>query len=325
MFTEVTEAAGILDIDATGMGVAAVDFNGDGLLDIYVANDGRANNLWIQQPDHTFVDRATEMLCDRNDSGQAEASMGVVVEDLDRNGSFDLVLTHFWNQSNTVYLNEQSIFTDATRLVGLHTPSFRFTGFGISALDLRNDGQLFLFVANGKANMASKVVHSKGNPYAETDQLFAWSVENRHFADVSQQAGPALDFAGVSRGTATIDFDNDGDLDLLVTENHGPVRILRNDAPLANHWLEVRCLGPGGFRDDLGAVVEIEAGVDLRRRVLYPASSYASSSDPRVHFGLGRVEQVDRLTVYWTDGSRTDWHKVSADQLFLARHDETPQ
>lgn len=323
-FTEVTELAGIHDIDATGMGVAAVDFNSDGLLDIYVANDVRPNNLWIQQPDHTFVDRATEMLCDLNEAGKPEASMGIVVEDLDRNGSFDLVLTHFWNQSNTVYLNEKSIFTDSTRQLGLHTPSFRFTGFGISGLDLRNDERLFLYVANGKANLASKVVYAPGNPYAEIDQLFEWSFENKHFEEKTDRAGPALAYAGVSRGSATIDYDNDGDLDLVVSENHGPVRLLRNDTP-DNHWLEVRCLGPGGIRDELGAIVEIEAGQDLRRRVLYPASSYASSSDPRVHFGLGTAELVDRITIYWTDGSHTDWHDVAADQLFVARYDENSQ
>ncbi len=321
-FTDVSAATGIDGLTGTGMGVAVADFNGDGLQDIYVANDAKPNRMWIQRPDHTFVDRGKEMMCDVNEEGRAESSMGVVMEDFDGNGYFDLLMTHFWDESDTLYLNQGDLFKDATRVTQLRTPTLRYTSFGISAMDLRNDGGMQLYIANGKANMASKIIYKEGNPYAELDQVLEWSFSDRRFTDITDRLGPVMKAAEVSRGTALVDYDNDGDMDLVITHNAGPVRMLRSDAPASNHWLEVRCIGPDGRRDAYGAVVEVEVGGKSRRRAVYVASSYASSGDPRVHFGLGAATAVDRLTVEWVDGSRSTWRSIPADAPFTARYEK---
>ncbi len=324
-FTNVSVAAGIEPLVGTGMGVGAADFNGDGLQDIYVGNDALPNRLLVQQPDHTFVDRANEMLCDLSAEGIAQSSMGITIEDFNLDGRLDLLLGHYSEDPNTLYLNERGrMFNDVSLRTGLHAATRRFTTFGISTLDLRNDGRMQLYFGNGKANMASKVAMDEADGYAERDLLLEWSFENRRFTDVTAQAGPALETALCTRGTAVIDYDNDGDMDLVTFANNGPVRLLRNNAPRSNHWLQVRCIGPDSKRDAYGAVVEVEVqGKKTRRRPLYVACSYCSSSDPRVHFGLGKTDRVVRLTVHWVDGKQSTWRQVPADQLFVARYSDS--
>ncbi len=320
-FTDVSVEAGIHELTGTGMGVGVADFNGDGLQDIYVGNDARPNRMLIQQPDHTFLDLANEMLVDRNEWGDEQSSMGITIEDFNLDGRFDLLLGHFWDDPNTIYLNEGGLFRDASRRTRLRIATRRVTTFGMSVLDLFNDGNMQILLGNGKANMASKVIRNESNPYAEPDLLLAWSFEDQQFTDVTDQAGPVFDTALCTRGTAIIDYDNDGDMDLVVFSNNGPARLLRNNAPKSSHWLMVRAVGPDGVRDAYGAVVEVEAGGKKpRRRPVYVAYSYCSSCDPRVHFGLGKATVADRVTVYWLDGRVSTWHNVPADQVFVARY-----
>ncbi len=321
-FTDVSTAAGVVDDDRTGMGIACADFTGDGLQDIYVANDARRNNLWVQSRDHTFTDEALQWMCDLNEEGKPQSSMGVLVEDFDLNGHWDLLLTHFWDEYNTLYLNSGTVFRDASQTARLKTCTLPYTGFGVSALDLHNDGGMQIYIANGKANMASKVIYIEGNAYAEKQQLLDWSYQTKQFTDITDTAGGVFKTARVGRGTALIDYDNDGDMDLAVSTNNGPAMLLRNNAPKSNHWLEVRCIGPDGKRDAYGAEVEIRAGDMVRRKLLYVASSYAGSSDPRLHFGLGQATRVDTVTVKWIDGRTSTWKDVPADQLAILRYDE---
>jgi len=320
-FTDVSAITGIGKATGSGMGVGVADFNGDGLQDVYVGNDARPNRLWIQQPDHTFADQADIMLCDRNEDGREQSSMGITIEDFDLDGTFDLLLGHFREDPNTIYLNRGMVFKDDSRSTGLHSSTLRFTTFGISVLDLRNDGTMHCFFGNGNAHKPAKVILDPDNPYGERDLLMEWSFEKQHFTDITDTGGSVFETALCTRGTAIIDYDNDGDMDLVVCSNNGPARLLRNNAPANSHWLMVRAIGPDRKRDAYGAVVEVEVnGKPPRRRPVYTAYSYCSSCDPRIHFGLGRAAQAKRITVHWLDGRKDTWHDVSANQVFVARY-----
>jgi len=319
-FVEVGARNGLAGLPGAGMGVGIADFDGDGTQDVYVGNDAQANRLLRQGQDGRFLDVASETLCDLNIDGMPQSSMGITVEDFDLDGSFDLLLGHFRDDPNTLYLKQGSLFRDVSRPSGLHVNTRRITTFAISVLDLFNDGRMQLLFGNGRAHKNTKVVTGGGDPYAERDLLLEWSYPERRFTDITDQAGPALEATFTTRGSAVIDFDNDGDMDVVLAHNGGPARLLRCNAPAGSHWLMVRCLGPDGKRDAYGAVVEVEAGGRTRRRQVYTACSYGSSCDPRVHFGLGEHPVVDRLTVYWVGGERSTWTGLSADQLFIARH-----
>ncbi|GAG01409.1 unnamed protein product, partial [marine sediment metagenome] len=230
-FTDVSVKSGIHELTGTGMGVGVADFTGDGRQDIYVGNDARPNRLLVQRPDHTFADLANEMLVDLNEEGMAQSSMGITIEDFDLDGRFDLLLGHYWDDPCTIYLNRGSLFQDASRRGRLHVFTRRLTTFGISVLDLFNDGRMQVFLGNGKANKANKVVYNESNAYAERDVLLEWSYEKLQFTDITEQAGPVFDTALCTRGTAIIDYDNDGDVDIVVFANNGPARLLRNNAP----------------------------------------------------------------------------------------------
>jgi len=285
-----------------------------------VGNDARPNRMLIQRPDHTFVDRANEMLVDLNELGMAQSSMGITIEDFDLDGRFDLLLGHFWDDNCTLYMNQSNLFKDVSRRTRLHSATRRWTTWAISVLDLHNDGRMQCYFGNGKVNKANKVIYDEANPYAERDLLLEWSYDRQQFSDIAGQVGLVFDAAYTTRGTAVIDYDNDGCLDLAIANNNGPGRLLRNNAPASNHWLMVRAIGPDGKRDAYGAVVEVVAGGRTRRRQVFVACSYCSSCDPRVHFGLGKARVVDRLTVHWLDGKRSNWHNVTSRQVFVARY-----
>jgi hypothetical protein len=321
-FTDVSLVSGVAAMIGTGMGAAVADFTGDGLLDIYVGNDARPNRLFVQQPDHSFADQANLMLCDVNAEGKEQSSMGITIEDFNRDGRLDLLLGHFWNDPNTIYLNWGEYFRDFTNRTGLNSATRRFTTWAISPLDLHNDGRMQFYFGNGKVNRANKVIFDEDNPYAERDLLLAWSYEDQRFTDITDQFPDVFAPAYTTRGSAVIDYDNDGDMDLVLTNNHGPARLVRNNAPRENHWLMVRILTNDGKRDAYGATAEIEIkGQKPWKRALYVASSYCSSCDPRLHFGLGHSTVIDRLTVQWPDGKEQTWTKLRADQLFVAKHD----
>jgi len=320
-FTDVSTSIGLDRLPGSGMGVGVSDFDGDGWQEVYVGNDARPNRLLSLRPGHQAKDRASEMLCDRNEHGASQSSMGITIEDFDLDGRFDLLLGHFWNDPNTLYLNQGSTFRDASVSTGLAVFTRHVTTFGISALDLHNDGGMQLLFGNGKVNLTEKVITNLVEPYAERDLLLEWSFANGRFSDVTDSAGTALDEAHCTRGTAVIDFDNDGDMDVVITSNDGSARLLRCNAPPDNHWLQVRCIDGDGRRNAHGAVIEIEVDGRIRRRQVFVASSYCSSSDPRVHFGLGNAARIDRLTVTWVDGATTTWEDVAADQLFVAARD----
>ena len=302
-FEDVTVAAKVDREFGHGLGVVAADYDDDGLTDIFVANDGDPNQLWINQKNGTFKNEALLAGAAVNRDGKAEAGMGVDAGDFNGDGTDDIFVTHLMDETNTLFTNLGSItFEDRTREAGLGTPGRRFTGFGTLFFDYDNDGWFDLFVANGAVQLLPELM-SKGDryPLGQPNQLFHNSGNGR-FVEIIEEAGPSFQFLDVSRGAAFGDVDNDGDTDVLVTNNNGKPRLLLNEAGNRNHWLGLRIIGKNG-RDLLGTKVEIVITKNriLRRRVRTDGS-YLSANDPRVLVGLGNSRSVEAIRVRWPDG-----------------------
>jgi hypothetical protein len=315
-FEDMTVAAGIDKEFGHGLGVVTADFDGDGWMDIYVANDGDPNQLWINQKNGTFRNEALLAGAAVNRDGQAEAGMGVDAGDFDGNGTEDIFVTHLMDQTNTLYTNlGKALFEDRTREAGLGMPGTRFTGFGTLFFDYDNDGWLDLLVANGAVQLLPELMR-KGNPYplGQPNQLFHNDGKGK-FVEVSDQAGEAFQLLEVSRGAVFGDIDNDGDTDVLITNNNGPARLLLNQVGNRNHWLGLRLIGKDNGRDMLGAQVEI---VISKNNVLWRRArtdgGYLSANDPRVLVGLGTSAHVEAARVHWPDGSVAEWKDTRIDQ-----------
>jgi hypothetical protein len=315
-FEDVTVAAGLSREFGHGLGVVTADFNSDGWIDIYVANDGDPNQLWINQKNGTFKNEALLAGAAVNREGQAEAGMGVDAGDFNNNGTEDIFITHLMDETNTLYANlGEALFEDRTREVGLGMPGRRFTGFGTLFFDYDNDGWLDLFVTNGAVQLLPELIR-KGDPYplGQPNQLFHNSGKGT-FVEIIDQTGPAFQQIAVGRGAAFGDIDNDGDTDILIANNSEPAKLFLNQVGNQNHWLGLRLVDQKAGRDMLGAVVQIAVTKNrvLRRRARTDGS-YLSANDPRVLIGLGSATSVDSLLVQWPDGSVEEWKGPPVDR-----------
>jgi len=314
-FEDVTVSAGVDKEFGHGLGVVAADFDDDGWPDIYVANDGDPNQLWINQKNGTFKNDALLAGAAVNRDGKTEAGMGVDAADFDGNGTEDIFVTHLMDETNTLFTNSgKAMFEDRTREAGLGMPGRRFTGFGTSFFDYDNDGWLDLLVVNGAVQLLPDLVR-KGDPFplGQPNQLFH-NTGKGTFDEIVGQAGPSFQLLEVSRGAAFGDIDNDGDTDVLVTNNNGPVRLLLNQVGNRNHWLGLRLVSKNG-RDMLGARADVIIGNGrvLRRRTRTDGS-YLSASDPRIVVGLGTEARVKSIRVQWPDGSVEEWQAPLTDR-----------
>ena len=322
-FVDVSEAAGIRSVAGPGLGVVAADFDGDDLIDLYVANDQAVNHLWLNQGDGTFREDALARGAGFNELGQPEAGMGIAVADPDGDGDLDLFLTHLAGETNTHYRNDGAgFFRDTTDEVGLGGVSQAYTGFGTSWFDYDGDGVLDLFVANGKVTPGDTAAFD----YREPNQLLRGLASGR-YEDVSARAGAALELLEVSRGAAFGDLDNDGDVDIVVVNNDGPARLLRNEVGNRRTWLAVDLCGGGLFdRSAIGTRVTVEAGDRSWTRDVRPARGFAVAHDARLHFAFGDVPAVDRVTVLWPQGGETQRSGVPVNSVLrlLAPGGEAP-
>ena len=320
VFEDATNAAGVDKEFGHGLGIVTADFNNDGWIDIYVANDGDQNQLWINQKNGKFINDALLAGCAVNRNGQAEAGMGVDAGDFDGNGTDDIFITHLMDETNTLYVNlGQGLFEDRTREAGLGMPGRRFTGFGTFFFDYDNDGWLDLFVANGAVQLLPELVREKNPfPLGQPDQLFR-NTGKGSFVEIVDELGPEFSLLEVGRGAAVGDVDNDGDTDFLVSNNNGPARLFLNQVGNRNHWLGLRVVGKNG-RDMLGAVVEVVVSENniLRRRVRTDGS-YLSGNDPRVLVGLGAVTRVKAVRVRWPDGAVEEWREPIVDRYITLK------
>jgi hypothetical protein len=318
-FTDVTLNSGIGAAYGPGLGVTCADFNGDGLTDIYVANDGAANLLWINKGGGKFEETGLMAGSAYAADGAPRAGMGVTAGDIDNDGDEDLLVTNLTKQGSSLFLNNgKALFDEVTADFNLAQSSFLSTGFGVSWFDYDNDGWLDLFAANGAVTLMPGL---RGQPYPfhQLNQLFhnepGRRPSSRSFREVTAEAGAALQLSEVSRAAAFGDVDNDGDIDVLVANNNGPVRLMLNQSAKTNHWLQVKLVGVKDNRDGIGARVAVIRKAETVWRRVHTDGSYLAANDPRVHFGLGKDAAIESVGVIWPNGSREIWVSVKPDSL----------
>jgi hypothetical protein len=278
----------------------AADFDDDGRMDVFQANDTAPNNLFRNRGDGTFVDVALEAELAYDAEGRALGAMGVDVDDQDGDGLLDVFVANFTNQANQLFRNSAAgSFRDVARDLGLAAVSVPLSGFGARFLDYDNDGRVDLMVANGHP-FAPVAKVWPGITYAERPLLF----ENvgGAYLEVARDRGSALARPYVGRGLATADYDNDGDTDVLLLCVGEPPRLLRNDGGNQASWFGVTLVGTTSNRDAVGARVTVTAGGRPRSKVRAGGTSYLSASDPRLLFGLGAATAVEQVEVRWPSG-----------------------
>jgi hypothetical protein len=307
-FEDATRLLGLDQAFGPGLGAVAADLDGDGWIDLYVANDGEPNQLWINQQGKGFRDQGLAAGVAVSGEGRPQASMGVEAEDFDGDGDLDLFMTHLDRETNALYVNEgDGLFTERGAVAGLGVASKPFTGFGTSFLDYDNDGDLDLLVVNGGVSLIDELYRvGEVHPYHQRNQLFENLGEGR-LREVTEQAGPAFAPVETSRAAIVGDVDNDGDLDVVVTNNAGPARLLVNRGGQDRPWIGIRAVTRDGRRDALGARVELERdGTATLVRRVRTDGSYAAANDPRVLFGVGDGKP-QRVVVRWPDGAVESW------------------
>ena len=312
-FDDVTAIALLEQAYGAALGVVTADFDGDGWPDIYVANDGHENQLWMNRRNGALTNAGLLSGSALNADGNPEASMGVDAGDFDNDGDEDLFMTHLTSQTNTIYVNDGTgLFDDLSAMSGLGPASFGYTGFGTAWFDFDNDGWLDVLAVNGTVQ---DVGQNPGAPfpYGQRNQLFRNLADGR-FEEVTDRAGAVFERSAVSRGAAFGDIDNDGDVDVLIANDNGRAQMLVNQTAGGHHWLGLRLVGTPP-RDMLGARVEItrDDGTTLWRRARTDGS-YASANDPRVHVGLGDAAAVRRVRVHWPGGAVEEWPGVAVDR-----------
>jgi hypothetical protein len=320
-FSETSQKAGVADAAGLyGIGVAFFDFDDDGRLDLFVANDSCSNYLYRNRGDGTFQDVSYASGAAFNEAGQEQAYMGVAVGDYDRDGRLDLHVTTFENDANILYHNDGGgLFSEATYPAGVGTASVPFVGWGTNFLDYDNDGWLDLFVANG--HVYPWVDRFDWNTSYEERVLLFRNLRGGKFAEVGRGGGDGLAVARSLRGSATADLDDDGDVDVVANPIDGEPILLRNDGGnRAGHWLSVRLVGDparGCPRDATGSQVFLTASGGRQRDDVASGRSVMSQSDRRVHFGLGAATRVERLEVRWANGSTVAYDVPGIDRQIV--------
>ena len=318
-FADATREAGVADHHKRyGFTPLFSDFDRDGDPDLFVANDAGPNMLYRNRGNGTFAEVAAEVTVAFLESGDAQACMGATSADYDNDGDFDLYVTNFALDYNTLYQNDgHGFFADATATAGLIYPTWPFVGWGTGFADFDNDGYQDLFVANGHVYPQVEQLE-RGASYGQKNQLFLNDGDGR-FAEATAEAGPGFASEQSSRGAALADFDNDGDLDIAVHNLDSTPSLLRNDSPGRNHWLIVRVQGVESNRDGIGAVVAIETHIGTQLREIRAGSSFLAQDDIRAHFGLGRESLVRRLEVHWPSGQIDRFTAIQADRILTVR------
>ncbi|MDP7029980.1 MAG: CRTAC1 family protein [Phycisphaerales bacterium] len=316
-FTDVSEASGIASVTGYGLGIGTADFDDDGDVDMFVANDTIPDRLWKNDGQGNFQETGFAMACDRDNSGLAKAGMGVSVADLDRDGRPDLIVCNLRGESDSLYLNKGTHFQDVTTRAGLSKHSYHYTRFGLGLVDFDNDGVLDYFSANGA------VLADPDSPlddkYAHSNLLLRGSDTGLGFEAIPEMGGLDAMTPRTSRGAVFADFNNDGGMDILVMNRDAPARLLMNTVPDRGHWLLLDVRDPAGA-PAIGARVEVQTPKGTITDTVRTDSSYIAARDHRVHVGLAAAEQADQIRVIWPDGTTTELGPTKADQVVRIPH-----
>jgi enediyne biosynthesis protein E4 len=302
-FKDVSREAGLETANGNGFGVAIADYNRDGKLDCYVANDGNENQLWINQGGLKFENRALIMGCALGPNGVARAGMGVWNPDVNEDGFYDLFVTNLRNEGSGVFVFDgKEAFDDLAGQLGIEMASRPFTGFGCGFADFDLDGRLDIYVANGAVMRPRGDPPKPSVPYAELNQVFK-GLPGPKFVEVFPRGGTKEPLIDVSRPAAFGDLDDDGDVDVIVVNGDGPTYVLNNVAPKAGGFVGLRVVDAKG-RVAIGADVVASFGAMKNHRMVMPSCSFNCCNDPRLVIGLGEAKRVDDVSILWADGKK---------------------
>ncbi len=320
-FTDVSEKAGIVLLPEKhyALGVISVDYDNDGWPDLYVACDSTASILYHNNHDGTFADRAFMAGVAYSGDGEAQAGMGVAAGDYNQDGFFDLAKTNFSDDTPDLYRNNgDGTFRDATFSAGLGSHP-NYMGWGMGFFDFDNDGWLDLFMANGHLDAVIDRYHIDST-YAEPKLLYhnvPGPGGRRVFQDVSRASGPAIPILTSSRGVAFADYDDDGDVDIVINNLNGPAFLLRNDGGNRHHWIKIKTVGVKSNRNGIGTRVEVHAGSLRQVDEVRSGGSYISQNELRLHFGLGEQREAEEIIVRWPSGQVDRLQHVAAGRTIV--------
>ena len=317
-FTDLTEESGFLNVPAChGLGVSFGDYDNDGDQDLYIANDQDPNFLFQNQGGGKFEEIALLSGVSYSDMGKEEAGMGTIFGDYDNDGFLDLTVSNFQRETNTLYHNEGSgFFADVTTLAGIGEVTYSYLGWGIAFFDYDNDGYKDIFVANGHV-LDNITEVDRSTTYPQRNLLFR-NLGDGTFEDVSNQSGIGLSLQKVSRAAAFGDYDNDGDLDILVTNWNQTADLLRNEYGNLNNWIQIDVVGTKSNKSGIGTRIKLIIGDSKQYQEVQSGGSYLSFNDLRAHFGVGNAKKIDLIEIHWPSGHVDQYENLAVNYRFVA-------
>ena len=316
-FTDVTATTGIYNADGKGMGVVFGDYDNDGDLDCYIGNDAGENFLYHNNGDGTFTNVGWMAGVEADENGNVQGTMGVDFGDYDNDGRLDLIAVNYQQQPNALYHNDNgSFFTDVSFVAGM-AESLPYVGWGADFFDVDNDGDKDLLITNGHLQDTVEQ-YDDTTTYPQRNYLLINNGQ-RHFVNVSMKAGSGLQASEVSRGLATGDYDNDGDLDVLISNANGTPQFLRNDSGNQGNWISIRTIGTRSNRAGIGTRVKIQTGDSIQIDEVRSGSGYLSQNDLRLHFGIGTHKRIDSIEVRWPSGVVDIIREVAPNQILTIK------